>query len=76
MSADVAAAVEEQLVDAGFEPMDAEDLADVYALPYLDDIVDQGLLRKNGSFPKKLIKQYKNARADRYCGSFDEGYAH
>ena len=52
LSAELAFAVEEQLVDAGFEPMDAEDLADNYDLPYLEDIVDQGLLRKNGSFPK------------------------
>ncbi len=39
-------AVEEQLVDAGFEPMDAEDLADEFDLPYLEDIVDQGCLEK------------------------------
>lgn len=64
LSAELAFAVEEQLVDAGFEPMDAEDLADNYDLPYLEDIVDQGLLRKNGSFPKKLIKQYKSAAID------------
>lgn len=64
LSEELAFAVEEQLVDAGFEPMDAEDLADNFDLPYLEDIVDQGLLRKNGSFPKKLIKQYKNAAID------------
>jgi hypothetical protein len=60
LSEELAFAVEEQLVEAGFEPMDAEDLD----VPYLEDIVDQGLLRKNGSFPKKLIKQYKNAAID------------
>ena len=60
----VAYAVEEQLVNAGFEPMDGEDLADDFDLPYLEDIIDQNLLRKNGSFPKKLIKQYKDAAID------------
>jgi len=60
----VAYAVEEQLVNAGFEPMDGEDLADEFDLPYLEDIIDQNLLRKNGSFPKKLIKQYKDAAID------------
>jgi hypothetical protein len=64
VSEQVAYAVQEQLVDAGFEPMDAEDLADEFDLPYLEDIVDQGMLRKNGSFPKKLIKQYKTAAID------------
>lgn len=64
LSEEMAFAVEEQLVDAGFEPMDAEDLADEFDLPYLEDIVDQGMLRKNGSFSKKLIKQYKNAAID------------
>jgi hypothetical protein len=64
VSEQVAYAVQEQLVDAGFEPMDAEDLADEFDLPYLEDIVDQGLLRENGSFPKKLIKQYKTAAID------------
>jgi len=60
----VAYAVEEQLVNAGFEPMDGEDLADEFGLPRLEDIVDQNLLRKNGSFSKKLIKQYKDAAID------------
>jgi len=60
----VAYAVEEQLVNAGFEPMDGEDLADEFDLPYLEDIIDQNLLRENGSFPKKLIKQYKDAAID------------
>lgn len=64
LSQEMASAVEEQLVDAGFEPMDAEDLADDFDLPYLEDIVDQGMLRKNGSFSKKLIKQYKTAAID------------
>jgi len=40
LSEEMAFAVEEQLVDAGFEPMDAEDLADEFDLPYLEDIVD------------------------------------
>lgn len=64
LSAELASAVEEQLVDAGFEPMDAEDLADEFDLPYLEEIIDQGLIRKKGSFSKKLIKQYKNAAID------------
>lgn len=61
LSENLASAVEEQLVNAGFEPMDAEDLADEFGLPYLEDIINQGLLRKNGSFPKKFIKSYKDA---------------
>ena len=52
ISADMAGAVEEALVDAGFEPMDAEDLADEFDLPYLEDIIDQGMLTKKGGFPK------------------------
>ena len=64
ISESVGYAVEEQLVNAGFEPMDGQDLADEFDLPYLEDIIDQNLLRKNGSFPKKLIKQYKNAAID------------
>ena len=64
ISADMAGAVEEALVDAGFEPMDAEDLADEFDLPYLEDIIDQGMLTKKGGFPKKLIKQYKIAAID------------
>ena len=46
--------MKKQLVDAGFEPMDAEDLADEFDLPYLEDIIDQGMLTKKWKLFKKV----------------------
>ena len=54
-------AIEEFLVNAGFEPMDYTELDDV---PFLDELVDDGKLRKSGKLPARLVKLYKTAAID------------
>ncbi|MFT4746279.1 MAG: hypothetical protein ACI8XG_000350 [Congregibacter sp.] len=56
ISEEVAYAVEEHLVNAGFEPMGIDQLDDV---PFLDEIVDQ--MRVSGRMPTRIRKAYQNA---------------
>ncbi|MBT5081703.1 MAG: hypothetical protein HOK21_25405 [Rhodospirillaceae bacterium] len=59
ISEEVAYAVEEQLVDAGFEPMGIDELDNV---PLLDEII--GKMKKSGRLPKRIEKSYKRAAID------------
>ena len=59
VSEEVAFAVEEQLVNSGFEPMGIDELDDV---PFLDEII--GKMKKSGRLPKRIEKQYKRAAID------------
>ena len=54
-------AIEEFLVNAGFEPMDYTELDDV---PFLDELVDDEKLRKSGKLPARTVKLYKSAAID------------
>lgn len=58
-SENVAYAVEEHLVNAGFEPMGIDELDNV---PFLDEIVDK--MRKSGRLPKRIEKAFKRAATD------------
>jgi len=59
ISEEVAFAVEEQLVNAGFEPMEIDQLEGV---PLLDEIVDE--MRDSGRLPTRIRKQYQGAAMD------------
>jgi hypothetical protein len=59
ISEEVAYAVEEYLVNAGFEPMGVGELDDV---PYLDEIVDD--MRSSGRMPSRMLKQFQVAAID------------
>ena len=59
LSEEVAMAVQEQLVLAGFEPMEIDELDDV---PYLDEII--GKMRKDGRMPGRIQKQFRRAAID------------
>jgi len=56
ISEEVAYAVEEYLVNAGFEPMGVDQLDNV---PFLDEITDQ--MRDSGRMPSRITKQYQNS---------------
>ena len=58
ISEEVAFAVEEQLVNAGFEPMAIDQLYD-YGVPFLDEITDQ--MRSSGRMPSRIQRQYQEA---------------
>ena len=60
VSEDLASAVLELLTDAGFEPMDPLDLD----VPFLEDIISEGMMREDGRLPSKLEKQYRDAAID------------
>jgi hypothetical protein len=59
ISEDVAYAVEEYLVNAGFEPMGVDQLDDV---PLLDEIVDE--MRESGRLPNRTRKMFQTAAID------------
>jgi len=59
ISEEVAYAVEEYLVNAGFEAMGVDQLDDV---PYLDEIVDS--MRSSGRMPTRIKKQFQMAAMD------------
>lgn len=59
LSEDVASAVFEHLIDAGFEPMETDQLEGV---PYLDEIIDQ--LDARGRMPTRIRKAYQTAAID------------
>jgi len=58
ISEEVSFAVEEQLVNAGFEPMAIDQLYD-YGVPFLDEITDQ--MRSSGRMPSRIQREYQNA---------------
>lgn len=58
ISEEVAFAVEEQLINAGFEPMLMDQLYD-YGVPYLDEITDE--MRSSGRMPSRIQRQYQEA---------------
>ena len=58
---DIAGAVEEQLVNAGFEPMDISDLEE-FGVPFLDEVYDE--MRDSGRLPTRMRKQYQQAAID------------
>ena len=58
ISEEVAFAVEEQLVNAGFEPMYLDQLYD-YGVPFLDEITGQ--MRSSGRMPSRIRRQYQKA---------------
>ena len=61
ISEEVAYAVEEQLINVGFEPMDIMELED-YGVPLLDEITGQ--MRKSGRLPSRVTKEYQKAAID------------
>lgn len=61
LSYDLSAAIREELVDAGFEPIEIEDIVDYYDLNYLDELVDGGLIREDGTLPRRTLNDYKRA---------------
>lgn len=58
---DLGAAIKEELVDAGFEPIEVEDIVEYYDLPYLEDLIDEGLIREDGTMSRRSLNGYKNA---------------
>lgn len=58
ISEEVAFSVEEQLVNAGFEPMMIDQLYD-YGVPFLDEITGQ--MRSSGRMPSRIQRQYQQA---------------
>jgi len=63
----LSAAIREELVDAGFEPIEVEDIVDAYELYYLDELVDEGMIRDDGTLPRRTLNDYKKA-------AFEEGW--
>jgi hypothetical protein len=61
LSQDLGAAIKEELVDAGFEPIEVEDIAEDYDLLFLDELVDEGLIREDGTLPRRTLNEYKKA---------------
>ncbi len=59
ISEEVAYAVEEHLINSGFEPMGIDQLDGV---PFLDEIVDQ--MRSSGRMPTRIQKAYQNAAVE------------
>jgi len=59
LAEDVAGAVYEELVNAGFEPMDVSELDD---MPSFDELIDQ--LKPSGRLPGRILKQFKRAAID------------
>jgi len=61
LSRGLGAAIKEELVDAGFEPIEVEDIVEYYDLLYLDELVDQGHIREDGTLPRRTLNGYKRA---------------
>lgn len=59
----LAAAIKEQLVDAGYEPLASDDLVDsgYDGLVYLDEMIDQGMIDVDGMMPRRLFASFKKA---------------
>lgn len=58
-------AIGQYLVDAGFEPISADELVDNSDnLYYLDEMIDEGMFRDDGTMPRRLLNRYKKAAID------------
>lgn len=55
-------AIGQYLVDSGFEPISADELVDNSDdLYYLDEMIDEGMFREDGTMPRRLMNRYKKA---------------
>lgn len=55
-------AIGQYLVDAGFEPISADEIVDNSDdLYYLDEMIDEGMFRDDGTMPRRLLNRYKKA---------------
>ena len=64
LTENLAAAVKNELVDAGFEPMDVEDYVEDYDLPYIEDLIAEGLIRDDGTMSRRSLNAYKDIAID------------
>jgi hypothetical protein len=62
--------ISELLVNSGFNPMEYSELEDV---PYLDDLIDEEIIRPNGSLPTRVRKQYQQAAIEAGWNFFGYG---
>jgi len=62
LSTTLGQAIGQYLVDAGFEPISADELVeyddDLY---YIDEMIDQGMFGDDGTMPRRLLNRYKKA---------------
>ena len=65
LSTTLGQAIGQYLVDAGFEPISADELVDNSdGLYYLDEMIDEGIFRDDGTMPRRLLNRYKKAAID------------
>lgn len=61
LSMDLSSAIRQELVNAGFRPMEIEDIVEDYELLYLDELVDDGMIREDGTLPRRTLRGYQVA---------------
>ena len=67
-------AIKQYLVDAGFEPIDTDEIVDNHeGLYYLDEMIAEGMFGEDGTIPRRVLNNFKRAVIDEGMKFFGVG---
>lgn len=73
LSARVGQAIVQALINAGYEPFPTDDYVEDYEIPYLDEMIDEGLFTEDGTLGKRELNGIKKATIEEEIPYFGVG---